>query len=61
MNISREICGNSSGRSLSITTAEESKAESIMANRIKNFSDHPLLAPMKLAVTTMLHKKLKLT
>ena len=37
MNISRELCGNSSGRSLSITTAEESKAESIMANRIKKF------------------------
>ena len=37
MNISREICGNSSGRSLSITTAEESKAESNMTNRIKTF------------------------
>lgn len=37
MNISREICSNSSGRSLSITTAEESKAESSMTNRIKTF------------------------
>lgn len=37
MNVSREICSNSSGRSLSITTAEESKAESSMTNRIKTF------------------------
>lgn len=37
MNISREICSNSSGRSLSITTADDSKAEIGMTNRIKTF------------------------
>ena len=37
MNVSREICSNSSGRSLSVATTEESKAESSMTNRIKTF------------------------
>ena len=37
MNINREICSNSSGRSLSITTADDSRAEISMTNRIKTF------------------------